>query len=79
MILRMTFFWRYPEVELCMTYQNSFYVRAPSVWNTLPKDLRDTSRSVSSFKANLSRFYHKMLEVIFIRQSALNATLHAPC
>ena len=36
-----------------VAYKNSFYVRAPSVWNTLPKDLRDTTRSVSSFKTNL--------------------------
>ena len=41
------------------------YVRAPSVWNTLPKDLRDTTRSVSSFKTNLCQFYNKLLDDIF--------------
>ena len=31
-----------------VTYKNSFYVRVPSVWNTLSKDLRDTTRSDTS-------------------------------
>ena len=48
-----------------VAYKNSFYVRAPSVWNTLPKDLRDTTRSVSSFKTNLCQFYNKLLDDIF--------------
>ena len=47
-----------------VAYKNSFYVRAPSVWNTLPKDLRDTTRSVSSFKTNLCQFYNKLLDDI---------------
>ena len=48
-----------------VAYKNSFYVRAPSVWSTLPKDLRDTTRSVSSFKTNLCQFYNKLLDDIF--------------
>ncbi len=48
-----------------VTYKNSFYVRAPSVWNTLSKDLRDTTRSVSSFKIHLYKFYLELLESIF--------------
>ena len=48
-----------------VAYKNSFYVQAPSVWNTLPKDLRDTTRSVSSFKTNLCQFYNKLLDDIF--------------
>ena len=48
-----------------VAYKNSFYVRAPSVWNTLPKDLRDTTRSISSFKTNLCQFYNKLLDDIF--------------
>ena len=48
-----------------VAYRNSFYVRAPSVWSTLPKDLRETTRSVSSFKTNLCQFYNKLLDDIF--------------
>ena len=48
-----------------VAYKNSFYIQAPSVWNTLPKDLRHTTRSVSSFKTNLCQFYNKQLHDIF--------------
>ena len=35
------------------------------MWNTLPKELRDPTRSVSSFKTNLCLFYNKLLDDIF--------------
>ena len=45
-----------------VSFQNSFYVRAPSVWNILPDILRDTTRSTASFKSLLFRYYFNLLE-----------------
>jgi hypothetical protein len=40
------------EVAKCKTvsYQNSFYVRVANVWNTLPCLIRETNKTVISFK-----------------------------
>jgi hypothetical protein len=40
------------EVAKCKTvsYQNSFYVRVANVWNTLPCLIRETNKTVVSFK-----------------------------
>ena len=34
-----------------VSFPNSFYVRAPSIWNILPDILRDTTRSTASFES----------------------------
>ena len=40
------------NVGKCRTvnYQNSYYIRAAKVWNTLPSNIRDTTKSLTSFK-----------------------------
>ena len=48
-----------------VSFQNSFYVRAPSVWNILPDILRDTTRSIASFKSLLFRYYFNLLELVY--------------
>ena len=50
-----------------VSFQNSFYVRVPSVWNILPDILRDTTRSIASFKSLLFRYYFNLLEHIYNR------------
>ncbi len=37
------------NVRKCRTdnYQNSYYIRAAKVWNTLPSNIRDTTKSLS--------------------------------
>jgi hypothetical protein len=48
----------------CFSYQNSFYVRAPRVWNILPSHKRDTSRTLVYFKSSLFNYYFDLLEHI---------------
>ena len=48
-----------------VNFQNSFYVRAPSVWNILRDILRDTTRSIASFKSLLFRYYFNLLEHVY--------------
>ena len=48
-----------------VSFQNSFYIRAPSVWNILSDILRDTTRSTASFKSLLFRYYFNLLEHIY--------------
>ena len=40
-----------------VTYANSFYCRAPRIWNTLPAHLRHTGCSVAHFKKDLFNYY----------------------
>ena len=55
------------NVAKCRTvsYQNSFYVRAPSVWNILPCKIRDTTRSLATFKTLLLNYYFNLLKSIY--------------
>ena len=39
------------------TFENSFYCRAPRIWNTLPAHLRNTGCSVEHFKKDLFNYY----------------------
>jgi hypothetical protein len=48
-----------------LTLQNSFYIRAPRTWNTLPSSLRETNRSISSFKKALRNHYLNLTKDIF--------------
>ena len=43
------------NVGKCRTvnYQNNYYIRAAKVWNTLPSHIRDTTKSIASFKTLL--------------------------
>ena len=40
-----------------VTFENSFYCRAPRIWNTLPAHLRNTDCSVAHFKKDLFNYY----------------------
>ena len=40
-----------------VTFENSFYRRAPRIWNTLPAHLRNTGCSVQHFKKDLFNYY----------------------
>ena len=40
-----------------VTFENSFYCRAPRIWNTLPAHLRNTDPSVAHFKKDLFNYY----------------------
>jgi hypothetical protein len=55
------------NVSRCRTvsYKNNFNVRAPSVWNILPSNIRDTSRSLAYFKNSLFNYYLNLLEQIY--------------
>ena len=55
------------NVGKCRTvnYQNSYYIRAAKVWNTLPVDIRDTTKSVPSFKTLLRKHYIDLTSSIF--------------
>ena len=37
-----------------VTFENNFYARAPSVWNILPSNICDTSRSIAYFKNSIT-------------------------
>ena len=50
---------------MTFSYQNSFYVRAPSVWKILLADIRDTSRYLFFFKSSLFNYYFDLLEHIY--------------
>ena len=49
------------EVAKCKTvsYQNSFYVRVANVWNTLPCLIRETNKTMVSFKFCLMQHFSK--------------------
>ena len=40
-----------------VTFENSFYRRAPRIWNTLPAYLQNTGCSVAHFKKDLFNYY----------------------
>ena len=40
-----------------VTFENSFYCRAPRIWSTLPAPLRNTDCSVAHFKKDLFNYY----------------------
>ena len=40
-----------------VTFENSFYCRAPRIWNTLPAHLQNTGCSVAHFKKDLFNYY----------------------
>ena len=55
------------NVGKCRTvnYQNSYYIRAAKVWNTLPSHIRDTTKSIASFKTLLRKHYKDLTDSIF--------------
>ena len=40
-----------------VTFENSFYCRAPRIWNTLPAHLRNTGCPVARFNKDLFNYY----------------------
>ena len=50
-----------------VSFQNSFYVRAPSISNILPDFLRDATRFIASFKSLLFKYYINLLEHVYNR------------
>ena len=47
------------NVAKCRTvsYQTSFYIRSAKVWNNLPSFIRDTTKSLASFKHAILKYY----------------------
>ncbi len=54
-------------VGKCRTvnYQNSYYTRAAKVCNILPSNIRDTTKSLTSFKTLLRKHYKDLTDSIF--------------
>ena len=40
-----------------VTFQNSYYSRAPRVWNILPCEIHDIHKKHDSFKKDLFKYY----------------------
>ena len=55
------------NVAKCRTvsYQTSFYIRSAKVWNNLPRCIRDTTKSLASFKRALFMYYKDLTETIY--------------
>ena len=55
------------NVAKCRTvsYQTSFYIRSAKVWNNLPYCIRDTTKSLASFKRALFMYYKDLTETIY--------------
>ena len=48
-----------------VTFENSFYCRAPRIWNTLPANLRNTDCSVAHFKKDLFKYYLYLTKSVY--------------
>ncbi|CAH3139264.1 unnamed protein product, partial [Porites lobata] len=48
-----------------VTFENSFYRRAPRIWSTLPAPLRNTDCSVAHFKKDLFNYYLYLTKSIY--------------
>jgi hypothetical protein len=48
-----------------VSFQNSFYIRAANVWNTLPSFIRNTTTSLTTFKCNLMKYYVELTQQIY--------------
>ena len=55
------------DVSKCKTaaFQNSYYIRAANVWNTLPCCIRNTNKTLVSFKASLKRHYKDLTSLVY--------------
>ncbi len=55
------------DVPKCKTvaFQNSYYIRAASVWNTLPVCIRDTNKTLASFKVALKGHYKVLTNLVY--------------
>ena len=48
-----------------LTFQNSFYNRAPRIYNSLPPQIREASVTVGQFKSYLLTYYEAMTKQIY--------------
>ena len=48
-----------------VTFENSFYCRAPRIWNTLPAHLRNTDCSVAHFKKDFFNYYLYLTKSVY--------------
>ena len=48
-----------------VTFQNSFYSRASTAFNTLPEYTRDNTQSISVFKTNLRKYYLNLAVTVY--------------
>ena len=48
-----------------VTFENSFYCRAPRIWNTLAAHLRNTDCSVANFKKDLFNYYFYLAKSVY--------------
>ena len=55
------------DVLKCKTaaFQNSYYIRAANVWNTLPCCIRDTNKTLVSFKVSLKQHYKDLTSLVY--------------
>ena len=49
-----------------LTFQNSFYNRAPRIYNSLPPHIREASVTVGQFKSYLLTYYETMTKEIYV-------------
>ena len=69
-----------------LTFQNSYYNRAPRTYNCLPSYIRDADVTIGQFKSYLLKYYHEMTELIYdinvpqsLKLSVLNVTRVVLC
>ena len=48
-----------------VTFENSFYCRAPRIWNTLPAHIQNTDFSVAHFKKDLFNYYLYLTKSVY--------------
>ena len=48
-----------------LTFQNSYFNRAPRTYNCLPSYIRDADVAIGQFKSYLLKYYHEMTELIY--------------
>ena len=48
-----------------VTFENSFYCRAPRIWNSLPAHLRNTYYSVAHFNKDLFNYYLYLTKSVY--------------
>jgi len=53
-----------PQTRRASIGDSAFDVAGPRAWNTLPPAVRSTSKSYSSFKTNLNRFWEIPILVV---------------
>ena len=55
-----------------LTFQNSYFNRAPRTYNCSPSYIRDADVTIGQFKSYLLKYYHEMTELIYDIKKLIN-------